>query len=345
LGANVFVIQADQGEAGTKVQKILPRQLDTLSMNLPGCSLARVREHLVPVPEFDQHLTILGTEPSLAAIRQWSMKSGRFLDQVDIQQKDRYAVLPSEMGREFNVQVGDLIHIRRIPFTVIGLIEHGASAVDAANPESDEGPGGRTVFIPHSVAPHWIENSDPPEMGFDAVYVRAPAGKRMDKVVNVAERILAQPDLDAGTFSWVTPDVLLQGLKRLQQTVKLTVGSIAVLCLILGGTTLMSLMVANVQDRIREIGLRRALGATSKDIALLFVVEACIVTASAALVSTFVTHVALWMGKSHFPVPLELGLFSLLVPLVVALLLGAAFSYWPARAAASINPSDALRVE
>jgi putative ABC transport system permease protein len=161
----------------------------------------------------------------------------------------------------------------------------------------------------------------------------------------LTRELLTQPDQRVSGLAWITPESLLHRIRRLQRTIRLTVGSIAVLCLLLGGTTLTSLMVANVRDRVTEIGLRRALGATSRDIAVLFVWEACLVTAAAAVIGTAATHLVLLLGRRGLPVPVHLGLVTLLVPVVVSLALGSASSYWPARSAAAIAPSEALRNE
>ena len=107
----------------------------------------------------------------------------------------------------------------------------------------------------------------------------------------------------------------------------------------------MSLMVANVRDRVTEIGLRRALGATQWDIAILFVIESSIVTGVAAVIGTIGTHLLLVLGKNASPVPIRLGFRSILIPLTVSLVLGIIFSYWPAKMAANITPSEALRNE
>ena len=107
----------------------------------------------------------------------------------------------------------------------------------------------------------------------------------------------------------------------------------------------MSLMVANVRERVMEIGLRRALGASQWDIAALFVMEACLVAGSAAVVATLGTNLLLSLGRQAFPTSLRLGWVSILTPLIVAVFLGIVFSYWPARFAAKITPSEALRNE
>jgi putative ABC transport system permease protein len=143
--------------------------------------------------------------------------------------------------------------------------------------------------------------------------------------------------------AWVTPNLLLARIRKLQRTLHLTVGSIAFLCMVLGGTTLMSLMVANVRDRVTEIGLRRALGASSWDIASLFLMEACLVTGLAGLGGTMGTCLLLALFRSRFPVPLALDMHTVLLPVAAAVFLGAVFSYGPARAAARIVPAEALR--
>jgi putative ABC transport system permease protein len=142
---------------------------------------------------------------------------------------------------------------------------------------------------------------------------------------------------------WVTPEVLLRKVRRLQDTIALTVGSIAALCLVLGGTTLMSLMVANVRDRVTEIGLRTALGATPRDIAGLFVAEGALVAAAAGLVATAGTHLLLLAGNGRLPVPVAVDAATVALPALVAVGLGIVFSYWPARTAARIMPAEALR--
>lgn len=177
------------------------------------------------------------------------------------------------------------------------------------------------------------------------IFVKAPASVDIASAVAAARHLFQDPALAVGDLEYVTPDSLLVQVRRIQNTVRVAGGSVAFLCLVLGGTTLMSLMVANVRDRIPEIGLRRALGATGKDIAMMFVVEACLVTGAAALAGSAVGGVVLWIARSQFEAPLSMSPSVMLVPFAVSILLGGAFAYWPARQAAGITPSEALRNE
>ena len=157
--------------------------------------------------------------------------------------------------------------------------------------------------------------------------------------------MLSQPDYLVKHFSLVSPESLIRGVRKLQNTISLTVGSITVLCLLLGGTTLLSLMMTNVRDRMSEIGLRRVLGASQWDIAVLFVMEACLITGAAASAATLVTHLLLILCSDALPIPIRLGWVTIFTPLIVAIVLGMVFSYWPALYAARTVPSEALRSE
>jgi len=171
-----------------------------------------------------------------------------------------------------------------------------------------------------------------------AVFVRA-----LDVHVDALRHLLTQPDQKAGELAWVTPASLLRNINLLKNNIALVAGAISVLCLLLGGTALMTLMVANVRDRVAEIGLRQALGATRADITTLFMLEAVIVTASAGLLGTGLAYGALTAGS--WPIPVKPDAWTAVLPPLAAAGLGALFSYWPARAAARIVPAEALRNE
>jgi putative ABC transport system permease protein len=343
LGVNVFgITQAACEENGKVVNRLEKKHVKLLKENLPGCLVAGLRTYDVPTLGMNRSLKVVSTDDSLFRVRQWRLVSGRFLDAEDVRSRSRHAVINVELNRFWGWKVGDSINILATPYEVVGTVETESGALETESVDLSLSPGKWAVFVPGSTPAYWLRFEEPPER-LDAVFVRVPDAGRFEEVMAAARTLLSQPAQRPDNLSMITPEVLLRKVRRLQNTIKLTVGSIAVLCLILGGTTLMSLMVANVRDRVVEIGLRRALGATAGDIAGLFVWEGCLVTASAAVAGAVLTHGVLFLVQGVLPVPVSLGLNSFLVPIAVAVGLGIAFSYWPARFAARIVPSDALR--
>jgi putative ABC transport system permease protein len=151
------------------------------------------------------------------------------------------------------------------------------------------------------------------------------------------------PALAGWSPTWVTPTSLVRSIRALQRTLALTAGGIAGLCLVLGGTTLMSLMLAEVRQRIPEIGLRRSLGARPRDIAALFVAESLVITGAAALAGVVVAAAVLDGLSGRVGVPVDRGVFTFVIPGIASMLLGVIFSWWPARVASRLSPALALR--
>lgn len=346
LGAEVFAIsQAQHTGAAPRAARLNATHVDLLEAQLAGGVISGIQ--LVDGVDMggDRQVRVVATDAHLLNIRPWTISSGRFLDEHDLHNRERVAVAEEALAREAGWSVGDTIRLREIPFRLVGLLRVGGDALAAESTDPTLSPGERAVFVPRTLPPYWQFSAPELVAPLDAIYVRAPSGRSLEKTVALARALLTQPDQRLEQLSFLTPDVLLQRLRKLQDTIRFTAGSIALLCLVLGGTTLMSLLVANVRERVTEIGLRRALGATPIDIAGLFVLEAVLLTGLAAVVGSFGTGALLWLARERFPIPLRLDAVVLLAPLITASLLGAAFSFWPARAAARISPAEALRNE
>jgi putative ABC transport system permease protein len=359
LGVNVLGI-LQQGEMNPNAgARLSERHAALLAANFPNSPVSTIRRFQVPTLGTQALLSVVATDSSFIRIRQWKLHDGRFFDLSDVENSERNAVVSKSLSRLWNWKVGNLIMLRNIPFRVIGIVQVEGGALDTESGGSGLMLGEHVVFVPKTVRPYWADdpkhsklfapyrvfNPLGPGTRIDAIFMRVPASENFSRVVSNARNLLSDPSDRLDGISWVTPESLIQGIKSLQHTISLTVGSVALLCLVLGGTTLMSLMVANVRDRVMEIGLRRALGASKGDIAFLFVMEACVVAGGAAAAGTMGTHLLLTLGRQAFPTTLSLGWATILTPLVVALVLGVGFSYWPARFAAKIMPSEALRNE
>lgn len=345
LGVNVVGILQDGGLPPGAAGRLEERHADLLAANFRGGLVSSMRRYDVPTLGTEKRLSVVATDPALVRIRGWRMRDGRFLDARDMERREWSAVVGRGLAERWDWKVGSLVMLRNMPFKIVGIVEAGGGALETETADPGLVLGERIVFVPKTVPPYWLAEWKTPEDRLDAIFLRTPETADYARALSTARRLLDQPDARVERLSWVTPESLTRNVRKLEKTISLTVGSIAVLCLVLGGTTLMSLMVSNVRDRVVEIGLRRALGATQKDIAALFVLEAAVVTTAAALAGAGASHILLILGGAALPFPVRLGLLSVAIPLIAAVVLGMAFSYWPARMAARITPSEALRAE
>lgn len=319
------------------------QQANLLAQNLPGCMVAAVRRDEVVVQGLDKAVTVFAADDTLAAVRGWTVTQGRFLDRWDVTHGERNAVVSRALCDQLRVSVGGVVELGNQPFTVVGVLDLRGGGVEGEVVDSRLLAGPQAVFVPRTAPAPWITGAPQLVRRVDAVFIQVPGVQGVGRFLPAAQRLLRGGPQRAEGISWITPDTLIRGVRRLQRTVQVAGGSITFLCLVLGGTTLMSLMVVNVRDRVSEIGLRRALGATRADIALLFVLEACLVTCAAGVAGTLSAQFLLAIVRHRFDMTLSAGGAALVVPLMAAVAVGATFAYWPARQAALISPSEALR--
>jgi putative ABC transport system permease protein len=345
LGANVVAVLDAAGESSNRAGSLEERHADVFRSCLEKCVVTGVRRYRVSMPGEDQDVTVLATDQHLAGVRGWRVRSGRFLDARDVAAADRSAVISPALARAQGVGVGGQIALRGAVFDIVGVVDPGGDALENERADERLQAAGRVVFIPVTAPTGWESSTDPATHRLDALYVLVPQDRSLDSVVGRIARMVRSPDLGLADVSWVTPELLLSGIRRMQRAVLWAGGGIASLCLLLGAVTLASLMVANVRDRVPEIGLRRALGATRADIALLFIVESALVTLVAAAAGVLSGSALLVLVRSRADLALRLGGGELAATVAAAVLLAAASSWWPAGMAARISPAEALRNE
>lgn len=181
----------------------------------------------------------------------------------------------------------------------------------------------------------------PPARDIDRIWFRARPGHSPEAIRRMLSPRL--PLLGLADSRWVTPETLLADIRRWQRTLAWTAGGGSLLGLLLGATSLTGLLLAGVRERIPEIGLRRAIGATPTDIAALFVAEALILTLASAATGILSAALLLHAAGSSLPLPWALTPSTLLTPLFLSLLLAALSSALPSLTASRLPPAEALR--
>lgn len=345
LGADVFAVLPEKSGDVPPAAALRTTHAAVLRQNLPGAKVCSVRLFEDVPAGGERRVRVVAAEASLLEVRPWRMVDGRFLDEQDVAMRDRVAVAGETVAAEWGIRVGDSISLGDGVFRVAGIVRIESGALEAEGSHSSLLAGGRMFFVPLSVDPEWFGRSAAAGEALSVIFARAPPGERAEWAAGLVRELLAQPDLGAPSISIVTADSLIARIRSLQSAIRYTAGSVALLCIALGGATLMSLLVANVRERVPEIGLRRALGATAFDVASLFVLEALLLTVAAAVAGALAAIGLLGALRSHIPAPIRLDPALAAAPLAFGLLAGAIFSYWPARLAARIAPAEALRNE
>jgi len=347
LGINVFAMVPDNPGTTDKAGDCMDERIvSLLAANLENCSVTAVKQFTPAGSDTPGPASLIATDEKLLHVRQWPVIRGRFFDAYDLNHRSRTAVISEDLATVQGWDIGKTVKLRNILFTVVGVVSAGSGSMEEDTPGITPISGRRTVYVPATTASLWMGSDLGRNRSVDAIFIRLPAaGTGMADAMKSAGKILSAPDVACKGFSWITPEKLLVGIRKLQTTILITVGSIALLCILLGGTTLAGLLAINVRDRVQEIGLRQALGARKSDIAALFVLEGLIMAGTGSCIGTILAHVFIIVARTAIPCPTQIGAATVVGPMMVSVVVGTIASYWPARLATSIMPAEALRNE
>jgi putative ABC transport system permease protein len=179
----------------------------------------------------------------------------------------------------------------------------------------------------------------------DRLVVRIADTEQMAGLAEVISRMLQRRHNDVVDFQVTVPEQLLRQAQRTREIFNIVLGAIASISLVVGGIGIMNIMLASVMERTREIGIRRATGATKRDIVLQFLSEATMISVTGGVIGIIV-GVSLSLAIQQFAGVLTIvTLFSVLLSFIISISIGIAFGLFPARRAAEQDPVVCLRYE
>jgi putative ABC transport system permease protein len=281
---------------------------------------------------------VLGVSPDYQNIRNLIVTSGRFFDDTDDSAHIKCADVTELFARERygsdDAAVGQTFEIVGIPFTIIGVFKE--SMDDYGQSElADE-----SVVIPYSVGRYFTGSERVNDIYFSM--------QSMSEVPEAAREIVHVISSRHRPNSVYKPQTLTDLLTTAAEVADaLTWLLIAVSCVTLavGGVGIMNIMLANVRSRIREIGIRKALGATYREIKLQFLTEAVLISLSGGIVGSIVGLMLPFSIRLFSGYDFPISWLSVLIALTAATLVGVVFGTVPATRAAQLNPVDALKYE
>ncbi len=349
MGTNVLTIRADQRRSGgvsTSDTEDLKVQ-DAEALRIGSGGLLTISPEIssrvqIAYLRWNSNTQVRGVWPEYFGMYNLNVEHGEIFDQGHVQGRRRVAVLgyavPEELGTPAPLLIGKTIQVRGQPFEVLGVLEEKGGA--GFNRPDQE------VYVPTSTAQYRVFGG---RARLSSIFAQVPSPDAMDAAYGEIDRILRREHRirpgEEVDFRIQNPSDLVETFNAATQTFTLLLAGIAGISLLVGGIGIMNIMLVSVTERTREIGVRKALGATRKAILFQFLIEALVLCVMGGILG-----VAAGFGGAEVLTRTQ-GWDTVVSPNIViaavafSAAIGLFFGIWPAQRAAKLDPIDALRYE
>lgn len=276
----------------------------------------------------------VATTPEYSQLRNTNAAKGRFFSEADVTGNRKVAVIGSKIAEKLFVglnPVGSHVTINRIRFEVVGVAEPKSSG-SFGGPDIDS-----SVYIPITTAKSVLAQDK-----ISYILVQSPSEKEITKTKDKIKSVMNKR-LNAEDFSVTDQAEILKTIQTILGTLTVGLAGIAAISLVVGGIGIMNIMLVAVSERTREIGLRKALGATPNNILVQFLIESAVLSTLGGVIGIVLGILGALALRSFFPATPAAN--SILLAFGVSLVTGIVFGVFPARKAAQLNPIEALRYE
>ena len=288
--------------------------------------------------------SVNGTTPEVLDIREWPIVSGRPFTQQDVDGATKVCLLgKTVVDNLFGGidPVGQIIRIKKVPFTVVGVL--GSKGQTTFGQDQDD-----TIFVPLTTAQKRLFGMQFPGMvRVIAVQAKEPElMKEAEDQINalLRQRHRIQPSQD-NDFTVRNLTEVMASAQQSANVMSLLLGAIASISLIVGGIGIMNIMLVSVTERTREIGIRVAVGAKSKDILLQFLIESLVLSLIGGILGITIGIGGTYILSSFTQWPTLLSIQAIFLAFFFAGSVGVFFGFYPARKASLLDPIEALRYE
>jgi putative ABC transport system permease protein len=375
LGINNVIINAKVPDEGISSDRGLARS-PGLSLK-DGDNIAQFEEMVlrvvpqrfeaIPTIYFGSHeaaARIVATLPAYVYSSSVEVERGRFITHLDNKTSAQVCVLGAKTKKSlfaFEDPIGKGVKMGDLTFTVVGVMADkyiGRGKVEGFELKNLN----EDIYIPFNTAlkkidrvpaaqshRHW-RNDDDDEQKYntpeiDQLTITVTDLKHVPAVTKLVEKILQRRHYGVDDFEIVVPESLLRQSQKTQQIFNIVMGTIAGISLVVGGIGIMNIMLATVLERTREIGVRRAVGATRVDILRQFLVEAVTICLFGCVLGITLGLILAKAIAFYADWPTIVSLYSIVLAVGVSTAVGVIFGIYPANKAAKLDVIDALRYE
>ena len=286
---------------------------------------------------------LLGVTPDYEYTLSQYVERGRFIIDADNAGRENVVVLAQDVVRSlfpFEDPIGKEIKIEGRPFRVVGVMETLGNFFGQSRDNS--------LYIPLLTFDKYWKDIDPPVVVFFIIlrpHTRADVQTATEETTDILRRRRQVPAGAKNNFGVSSQDSLLDFYNQLTGATWLVLTAISFVALMIGGIGVMNIMLVSVTERTKEIGVRKAVGATRANILWQFLVEAVVLTALGGVAGLAVGEVLSLLMNKFSPLPAFGPLWAILVGIGISASIGIVFGLWPAWKAARLDPIEALRYE
>lgn len=325
-------------------QTLTSADADAIGLNVENVlAVAPVdsRRFQITSPGKNTNTQVIGTTPAYISARNVEVDNGSFFTDQQVRSQDKVAVIgpttATDLFGDGAVPIGQTIRINKINFRVIGITK-AKGGTGFTN--SDD-----VIYVPLSTAMHFLTGSDyVNEIDVQAVDTTSLADVQQGVTDLLLQRHkISNPQL--ADFSTLNQADIIATATSVTGTFTVLLAAIAGISLLVGGIGIMNMMLTIVTERTREIGLRKAIGATERDISLQFLAESVLLTFLGGAIGILLGWLIAFVVSKIFGTPAAVSLFSVGLAFGVSSGIGIVFGYYPAQRAAKLNPIEALRYE
>jgi ABC-type antimicrobial peptide transport system permease subunit len=311
-------------------------------------AVSPVKRVEVPVQSRGQVLAvdIYGATENFPLISGFGTDQGRFLNSVDMMEARQVAVIGDVVRRQafpLSDPLGESLLIDGQAYTVVGVMaprgrSEGGTVIEVGDID-------RSVYIPLNAALRRLGLDDKRADRLDEIVLKIREERHLREASGLVERVLNRRHNGIQDFRIVVPEELIRQQQQTKNVLSQVLIFIAAISLLVGGIGIMNIMLASVTQRTREIGIRRALGATRRDILLQFLVESLIISLAGGLTGIAIGVGLAWGIGNYANWPIIVPIVSIVASTTIAASIGFIFGLYPSLKAASLDPIEALRTE
>src|SRR5215831_8160825 len=329
-------------QASTLSDEITIGDMEAIRSALPGVSEVAATHDLqmaVVARGVERPVTLVAVTEGFQRLRHLLVPKGRYFDSDDVQSHSKVCLLTEELARIVfpgSDPVGQDLRVGELRFTVIGVFKERIATFGQSEIARE------SIIVPFGLMKSYA--------GTDAVkvlYVQASTPESVPMVTWGTERLLRSRHRDGALYDVQDLTGILDAARKISLAVSLVLLGVGSITLIISGVGIMNIMLVTVTERTREIGIRKAIGATKREILYQFLLEAVIISGGGALLGILIATSIPLIVSPFIPEGMTIPIsgISIVAAFIVSCVTGVISGYLPARRAAKLQPTEALRYD